>query len=135
MLPWFCKTTLFTSESVDTMMGVPNMFVLNTSPYLQITKPKTKNSAFLHFLFIYGKGMVISFRFHWGGIGKPEAETVVTVFTSNGTHLQCLRSSFLLQPSQKVCTFFVFSSTFLDQSCNQRLPRWKLLQKMVFWSL
>lgn len=35
MLPWFCKTTLFTAGSVDTMMGVPSMCVLNTFPYLQ----------------------------------------------------------------------------------------------------
>ena len=34
MLPWFSNTTLFTSVSVETMMGVPNMFVLNTFPYL-----------------------------------------------------------------------------------------------------
>lgn len=34
-MPWFCKTTLLTSGSVDTMIGVPNMCVLNTLPYLQ----------------------------------------------------------------------------------------------------
>lgn len=34
MFPWFWSTTLLTSASVDTMIGVPIMFVLNTFPYL-----------------------------------------------------------------------------------------------------
>ncbi|KAK9047729.1 hypothetical protein V6N11_053565 [Hibiscus sabdariffa] len=39
----FCKTTLFTSGSVDPIMGVPNKCVLNTFPCLEkTTKHKQK---------------------------------------------------------------------------------------------
>lgn len=48
MLPWFCKTTLFTAGSVDTMMGVPRMCVLNTFPYLQTY---TQTQILTHSLF------------------------------------------------------------------------------------
>jgi hypothetical protein len=34
MLRWFCRITLFTSGSVDTITPVPKMLVLNTLPYL-----------------------------------------------------------------------------------------------------
>ena len=34
VFPWFWSTTLLTSASVDIMIGVPIMFVLNTFPYL-----------------------------------------------------------------------------------------------------
>lgn len=49
VLPWLCKITLFTSGSVEIMMGVPNMCVLNTFPYLfqRVREKKKKEVAFI----------------------------------------------------------------------------------------
>jgi hypothetical protein len=114
VLPWLCKITLFTSGSVEIMMGVPNMCVLNTFPYLfqRVIREKKKKKKGVAFITSHSlDSSKVNGQVHW----EPENLRIIGSAHCLHTLIRPMPPRGLVTAEEQAFSFFYFSVLLCSQ--------------------